>query len=401
MPTQAPKSAQSYQSDILSSLMQTGITQTAPGGKARAFCDIVGAKVGESEANCFVTIAQNLLPYATGPALDFLGTIFNVERIGPQDNSSPLTDDNFQFYVLRGTFGNINNGQDIVVPQNTRIYTASGNNGPVMLTTADVTLPASASQASVSVIAFSSGSAGNAPAGVFTQHNFAAYTDNAYGSLLVTNNYGLAEGRDAEDDTSYRYRINLKLSSPAGNAEANIRLAVLAVPGVQDCSFTPLAGTFTAYIYGIAPQVPPSLLSTVQAAVDGSTAYPLAGTAVTPDLVGISFSTSLVLVKGASAADQQAAVSAAVSAGSDYINNLSVGQEFVINELASVILNSNSNIVDIGQPNQPLSSIFIWRSRSDGTRFSRYLVADYTPAVGERLLVETSIANPVSIGIAS
>ena len=73
----------------------------------------------------------------------------------------------------------------------------------------------------------------------------------------------------------------------------------------------------------------------------------------------------------------------------------------MINELASVILNSNSNIVDIGQPNQPLSSIFIWRSRSDGTRFSRYLVADYTPAVGERLLVETSIANPVSIGIAS
>jgi len=401
MAIQAPKSASSYQNDILAGLMLTGITQTAPGGKARAFCDIVGSKIGESEANGFVNIAQSLLPYATGDNLDFLGTIFNIERIGALDNSSPLTDDNFQFYVVRGTFGNINNGQDITIPQGTRISTAAGNNGPVMITTADVVLPSSASRASVSVIALTSGSSGNAAAGIFNQHNFAAYADSTYSSLLVTNNYGISEGRDREDDDSYRYRINLKLSSPGGNAEANIRLAVLSVPGVQDVDFTPLAGTFTTYVYGIAPQVPPSLLATVQAAVDGATAYPLAGTAVTPDLVGISLSTPLVLVKGISAADSQAAVNAAIAAASNYINNLVVLQEFVINEVASVILQANSNIVDIGQPNKPLSSVFIWRSRTDGTRYSRYLVADYTPTQGERLLVETSIANPISITVAS
>ena len=42
-----------YQLDILGALTQTGITQTAAGGKARAFCDIVGDQLGTMETNEF------------------------------------------------------------------------------------------------------------------------------------------------------------------------------------------------------------------------------------------------------------------------------------------------------------------------------------------------------------
>jgi len=38
-----------YQLDILAALTQTGIQQTAAGGKARAFCDIVGDQLGTME----------------------------------------------------------------------------------------------------------------------------------------------------------------------------------------------------------------------------------------------------------------------------------------------------------------------------------------------------------------
>jgi len=38
---------------------------------------------------------------------------------------------------------------------------------------------------------------------------------------------------------------------------------------VQDVVFDYQAGTYTAYVYGISPQVAPSLLSMVQAAMDG------------------------------------------------------------------------------------------------------------------------------------
>lgn len=108
-----------------------------------------------------------------------------------------LGDQNFEWYVRNGTFGAINSGRDIVIPSGVRIYTASNPAGPVY--TADaVTLPAAASSVFFSASSLYSGSAGNAPSGIFSQSNFTNYTESRYGSLLVTNNYGIVGGRDAE-----------------------------------------------------------------------------------------------------------------------------------------------------------------------------------------------------------
>ena len=135
--------------------------------------------------------------------------------------------------------------------------------------------------------------------------------------------------------------------------------------------------------------------------LDNLTSYPLSGTATSPALVGISFSTTLTFVSSANSSDQQNAIANAMSAAQSYINNLAMGQEFVINQLADQIQNADPNILDIGSPDQPINEIFIWRSRDDGTRYSRYLVADYTPATGERIVVETSISNPIVLTSAS
>jgi hypothetical protein len=163
----------------------------------------------------------------------------------------------------------------------------------------------------------------------------------------------------------------------------------------------PQAGTFLVYIYGVAQVASPSLLQACQTQLNNVAAYPLVGTAVAPDLVGISLATTLSFVTGATPAQQQNAISAAITAASNYINNLALGATVVINEIASIILNADPNILDIGQPNQPLSSIYIWRDRADGTRYSRYLVADYTPQTGERIIVENSITNPIQLTPAS
>ena len=144
-------------------------------------------------------------------------------------------------------------------------------------------------------------------------HNFRGYTDARFGTLLVTNNFGIVAGQDEEDDDSLRYRINLKLQSTGGAAEADLRLAILNVPGIQDVQFEPEAGTYTCYVYGISAAVPPSLLQMVQAQINATTAWPLTGTAINPDLIGISFSTTVTFVAGATAAEQQAALAKAVS----------------------------------------------------------------------------------------
>lgn len=398
MAIQTPKSASQYATEILAALQSTGVTNTTPGGKARALADIIADRMGELESRQFTAASQLLLPYATGDALDALGAIYGVPRLQNQDASSPASDSNFTFYVNSGTFGSINNGQNIIIPSGTRIFTSTSN-GPIYSVDTELNLPSTASSYPFSASSINTGGAGNAAANIFTQTNFTNYASYTFGSLLVTNNYGIVSGRDAEGDESYRYRISLKLLSSGGNAEVDIRAALLQIPGIQDVSFSPLAGTYQVYVYGVSPVVAPSLLMLVQNAMNANTAYPLTGLALAPDLVGISLVTTLTLQSGLSVSDQTSLISEAQLAASNYINNLTVGQELVINEISDKIMNANSRIIDIGNPNAPLQQIFIWRSRLDGTRYSEYLVNDYIPAIGERILVEQSINNPIALTI--
>lgn len=401
MPIQTPKSPSVYQSEVLSALQATGVQQTAPGGKARALADVIASVLGESEVQQFGLVTSTLLPYATGDVLDFIGAIYGIPRLDRQDGAVSVLDDNFEFYVQTGgTFGSINSGQDIVVPAGIRIYTASAS-GPIYVTDFPVTLLAASSSISFSAISTQGGAAGIAAATVFTRHNFTAYTDSDFGSLLVTNNYGIVGARDQELDDDYRFRISLKLMSTSGAAEVDIRAAVLTVPGVQDIWFEPLSGTYNLYVYGISPSIPQTLLGLVQNAMGDATAFPLVGTALAPDLIGISVNTTLTLTAGTSVAEQSAVIANGVAAISNYINNLGIAQPIVINKIADALQASDSRILDVGDPDKPLQSIFIWRSRTDGSRYSRYLVANYVPQIGERIVVETSIATAINLTIAS
>src|ERR1017187_6013224 len=122
LPRRIPKTVALYQLDILGALTQTGITQTAAGGKARAFCDIVGDQIGTMETNEFLHLGETLIHYATGQSLDFLSEIFGVYRLGQQIASVSQGDTNFRFYVVGGgKFGDINSGSDINLPAGTLI----------------------------------------------------------------------------------------------------------------------------------------------------------------------------------------------------------------------------------------------------------------------------------------
>jgi len=102
--------ASTYQANILAALQQTGITNATAGGKARAFCDIVGDQLGILDANKANDLAQALLPYATGSNLDLICQIFGVPRLAAVDASSDASDGNFQFYVRGANSGSINPG---------------------------------------------------------------------------------------------------------------------------------------------------------------------------------------------------------------------------------------------------------------------------------------------------
>ena len=60
----------------------------------------------------------------------------------------------------------------------------------------------------------------------------------------------------------------------------------------------------------------------------------------------------------------------------------------MINEIADRIRNADPRILDVGEPNKQIPEIFIWRPRPDGTRYSRFLIGNYAPQRGERIVVE-------------
>ena len=105
-------------------------------------------------------------------------------------------------------------------------------------------------------------------------------------------------------------------------------------PASRTCLSNPRPAAFYCYVYAITPLASTSLLSTVQETLNQTVAFPLTGTALNPDLIGISLNTTITLVSSATQTDQQTAIAAAVQAAQNYINNLAVGQELVINEIA-------------------------------------------------------------------
>lgn len=393
---QNPLTTVQYQVAMLQALANTGITQFAAGGKARAFADIVADQLGQMETREFLNLGQTVLPFATGQNLDLIGEIFGVQRLSAQPATVQSADSNFTWYVNRGTFGDINNGQDIAVPAGVRITNASGSQ---LFVGESATLPANAGAQSFAATGATPGSNGDAQAGTLSVHNFSGYALASFGGLLVRNNYGVVGGTDDETDDNFRARINLKLQSPSGANDAALRFAILRIPGVQDVVFETRSGLVYVYVYSIVPQPAASLLSNVQQVIDATVAWPGIGVAVAPDLVGISLSTTLTLQKNVSTADQNNILTAATTAARNYIDNLTIGEPLIVNEIGVQIFQSDARILDVGQPNNEIPELLIWRSRNDGTRYSRYLLGNYTPASGERLVVETNIQVPTPINL--
>lgn len=395
---QKPKTLSEFQVDILRGLASTGISNLSPGGKARAFLDICADKCSEVDFRAFSNLNQMLLPYAVGGSLDTLGDIFGVARIQQQDAKVSPYDSNLKFYVRTGTFAEINKGEPVVIPDGIQVTTSGQNGGPVYLLDG-TTLDPSANFQYVSARSLSQGSLGNLSERVLNVHNFRNYAAAAAGSLLIINEHGVTGGRETESDESYRYRIALKLKSQNNVNESALRFQLLQVPGVQDVVFTPYSGGFYVYLYSISPSVSSDVLNVAQRFVNENIAFPINATVLSPDLVGVSLSTTVKVKPMTSSSEGASIATNARAAASQYISNLRVGETLYINSVAAAIRASDPRILDVGQANNQIPEIFIWRSRSDSSRFSRFLVNDYSPQVGERIIVETSVSAPINIQV--
>jgi hypothetical protein len=96
--------------------------------------------------------------------------------------------------------------------------------------------------------------------------------------------------------------------------------------------------------------------------------------------------------------DENNLISAVTNNIVDYINNLDIGEDFIVNEAVERIMATSDVIKNIGEATKPLDRVYIHRpTLLEDNRVRSTLLGDFDPENEEKLLVEDTYAGPTPI----
>jgi uncharacterized phage protein gp47/JayE len=153
-----------------------------------------------------------------------------------------------------------------------------------------------------------------------------------------------------ETDDEYRARITNQVYVVAGANLTAIRIKALSVEGVKDVIFKEYShgtGSFSCYVLTEEAQTSRATLNAVQAAVDDAKAYGVYAEVKTPVLIPVELMVRLVFSNDAGAAEKNTIRQSAIREVRNYINNLTIGETLVINELIQRIMDISTKIKDL------------------------------------------------------
>ena len=290
-------------------------------------------------------------------AMDLSAT--NVKFYMDETYASNITDLLIRYFtvadrtalVAKNIIDDINNPSLINLPAN---ITVSNDAGDVSYTTMNTMVLSNAQDFDYSpVIANGPGSSFNVSPGNLTKCNivsliptFAKIT----AAIKVQNLYGIRNGSDTESDDNYRFRLSNKVVSAVSGNESSIRQAVLSVPDVVDMSLVPRTygnGTFSIFPRTIDPILSDGVMLAVKNSVNsimglGSVVYVEA-----PTYLAVTCQLQLRFLPGA---DKNTIFTNARLAVMNYINNLGLGGQIIINEIIQIVMSLDSNIMDMNIP---------------------------------------------------
>ena len=391
--------------DILDEFRRSGITYSSSNSKARSLSSILAREL-QSQDNFFRrNFDKAFARYSRGDLLEAIALLLGVEREKATVASSYTWEQNVQFYVRSGNFGDINGGSSFTIPVGERIWTGQLNDydEPIYYTlTTPLLCEATSSVAYANVEADGEGSGYNVGAHTLTEHSFITYTDFASESLLVKNNFSIINGQDRESDDELQYRLaNAHTANEAANQTA-LRIALLSVPGIIDTkiiSYYDGIGTSGAFVTGQGNQTTTSMLLQAQAALDQEVADGNRATAYMPPNVGVSFVTRVNLSEQITVNEQNEIQAALNELVGQYILNVRIGVALDLRMMLGRMLKVDSRILSFGvnPSTTPFDELYIYRtSVASGERVrSNWLDMDLiTPKKHEVILAETSVTNP-------
>lgn len=200
------------------------------------------------------------------------------------------------------------------------------------------------------VIANGVGEAYNVAANTLNSHNIASLIPilaKVIDAIKVRNQYAIRNGGDIESDENYRFRLSNKVVSAVSSNDASIRKAVLSVPGVVDLSLVPRThgnGTFTIFPKSSDPILSDGILNAVNASVQSTMAAGAISYIEAPEYMAVSIRIELRFAPGA---DKNALYANIRLTVMDYINNLDLGDEIIINEIIQRVMSLDDKIIDM------------------------------------------------------
>ena len=381
----------------------TSITRITPGSKMRAITEALNKQLEIAFDTFDVNFARGFISGASGKYLDFIGDMLGVSRRGPTTAQLSSASRMAKFYVESGTFGDINNGLSIPVPAGTLIKVANTADITSYKTITSNVLIATAAEQFVSIESLTTGSLANVGLGALKYHDFTNYTDSTLGSLKVINTSTITTAQDTESDTNYRFRLSNSLVIAEKANLTAIRLSVLNTPGISDVIILPFyqgIGTFDLLIESVTPTVSTQLISSVRESVSTTAGLGSYFTVRAPREYGITMEVTLTLRDNVSADEGVLLSSSVKDTLISYINSSRIGEGIVINKLIDVIFSISDKIKNVGTTSKPIDLIHLYTpTKLEDNKTREELLDDLTPPSDARIIIEPSVASPITVRI--
>lgn len=151
-----------------------------------------------------------------------------------------------------------------------------------------------------------------------------------------------------ESDDNFRYRIKSWTETKAAANETAIRLASLSVEGVIDVivkKYVRGTGTFDIYVITEDPETPQVLIDEVQNKIENIQAAGIKGLALSPKKKYIDLTAQYTFYANTSNEDKSRIIYEGEKKIREYLVNLKLGSEIIINKIIDVLMSIDRNKV--------------------------------------------------------
>jgi len=378
----------------------TPLAPVLPGSIGAGLIDSIVQRFQEHITAINLALSSSTPLLATGEDLDIWGEVVGVRRRSASIAVVNQEDRNIRFYVQNGTFGAINNGNDIVVPYGTELY-AVGSTGAqlVFRTNDDYILPSGESSFYIGASSVDIGTSNNIPANTLIAHAFQGYADNVNNTLLITNDLSITSGQDEENDISYRRRIINRLRGESLSITDIIDI-IRSLPSVSDAAIFDSInglGVMTVIVQGTTPVTLSSILAVAENIINNALSVDgIVYRVVPPVYVGVGVDIMVKHRSGLTENDKLSLERQLAQQLSDYINNLGIGTSLTYSSLERIVSSFSSSFDIIGKSGKLIDSIYRYDTQF-GIRTPQLVDRSVSIELHEKIIVETSVDNPIKI----